>query len=104
MTESPLKNLEQLLALVFKALSSSVQTWTAFTESRDSHLANKPVFVHWSSLLSCARSRCLRPHLLHVLQYHIAMSIKCLHASQQLSVVSAGDQDLGVRSDGGLKD
>jgi hypothetical protein len=71
---------------------------------RYSHLANEPILVYRSSLLASTRSWGLGPHLLHVLQDHIAMPIECLHARKQLSVVSARDQNLGVRSNGGLKD
>lgn len=70
----------------------------------NSHFADKTIFIDWSSLLPCTRSWCLCPHLLHILQHHIAMSVECLHAGQQLSVVSARDEDLCVGSNSGLED
>jgi hypothetical protein len=32
------------------------------------------------------------------------MAVECLHACENLAVVSARDQDLGARADGGLED
>ena len=43
------------------------------------------------------------PHLLHVLQDHIAMSVERFYPGQELAVVSDGDQDLVVASYGGLE-
>ena len=36
----------------------------------------------------------LCPHLLYVLEHHIAVPVERLHASQKLTVVPAVDQDL----------
>lgn len=93
MTESPLKNLDTALASILNHEPKPCL-----------HLTNKAILVHGSSLLSSTRSRGLSPHLLYILQHHIAMPVECLHASEQLSVVSARNQDLGVGSDGGLED
>lgn len=56
----------------------------------NSHLANKSILVHRSSLLSGTISRRLSPHFLHVLQDHIAMSVESLDTREQFSIVSAG--------------
>lgn len=69
-----------------------------------SHLANKPILIHRSSLLSSGKSRYFRPHFLHILQHHVAMSVEGLDTCEQLAVVAAGNQDLGVRADGSLED
>jgi len=64
------------------------------------HLANEAILVH---ALALATLGLLGPHLLHVLEHHVAVSVKCLDTGQQLAVVAAGDQDLGVRAGGGLQ-
>lgn len=69
-----------------------------------SHLANKPILVQRSPLLPARQSWRLRPHLLHILQHHIAMPIERLDAGEELAVVAARDQDLGVRAHSGLED
>lgn len=68
------------------------------------HFTDEAVLINRSSLLPSTCSWCLRPHFLHVLQYHIAMPVECFHTSKQLSVVSARNEDLCVGSNGGLKD
>lgn len=70
----------------------------------NSHLANETVLVDRSPLLSRAVSWSLGPHLLHILQHHVAMSVEGLDTRKELAVVAAGDQDLGVRADGRLED
>lgn len=60
------------------------------------HLANEPILINRSPLLAITLPRRLRPHLLHVLQNHIAMPIKRLHPRQQLLVIATRDQDLGM--------
>jgi hypothetical protein len=65
-------------------------------QPKHSHLADKPILVDRPSLLSLSISRRLSPHLLDILQYHIAMPIKRLYSCEQLSVVPARDQDLCV--------
>lgn len=52
------------------------------------HLADEAVLVH-----SLARTtlRLLGPHLLHVLQHHVEVSVKGLDTGQEFPVVAAGD-------------
>lgn len=95
MTESPLKNLDPALACSKPASVLAVIY---------SHLANESILVDRSSFLACARSGCLRPHLLHVLQHHITMPIESFHARKQFPVVAARDKDLCVRSYSRLED
>lgn len=71
---------------------------------RNSHLANKPVLVHRPALLAGACPRRLCPHLLDILQHHVAVAIESLDTREQLAVVAARDQNLGVRSHGRLED
>lgn len=65
------------------------------------HLADEAVLVN---TLALAALGLLGPHLLHVLEDHVAVSVKCLDTGKQLAVVTAGDQDLGVRTGGGLEE
>lgn len=63
--------------------------------STQKHLANISVLVDRPGfLLSLARLGRLRPHFLHVLEHHIAVSVEGLHAGQQLVVVSAVNKNL----------
>jgi len=48
------------------------------------HLADEPILVH---TLSFAALGFFRPHLLHILQHHVAMSIECFDSRQQLAVI-----------------
>ena len=66
---------------------------------RHVHLANEAILVN---ALPLAALGLLGPHLLHVLENHVAVSVKGLDTGQQLAVVTAGDQDLSVRAGGGL--
>ena len=68
------------------------------------HLADKPVLVHRPPLLPARRPRRLRPHLLDVLEHHVAVPVKGLDARQQLAVVADRDEDLGVRPHRRLED
>lgn len=43
-------------------------------------------------------------HLLHVLQNHVGMTVKRLDTGQELLVVSQGDEDLALVTDGLLQD
>ena len=94
MTESPRKNLWWQLAQG----RNRGPVW------RDLHLADEAVLVCWPSLLAVGQARRLCPHLLHVLQNHVAVAVKGLDACQQFPVVSARDEDLGVAPHGGLED
>lgn len=65
------------------------------------HLADETVLVH---TLALGTLGLLGPHLLDILKNHVAVSVKSLDTGQQLAVVSAGDQDLGVSAGGGLQE
>lgn len=65
------------------------------------HLADETVLVH---ALALGALGLLGPHLLDILEDHVAVSVKGLDAGQQLAVVSAGNQDLGVCAGGGLQE
>lgn len=64
------------------------------------HLADETVLVH---ALALGTLGLLGPHLLNVLENHVTVSVKSLDTGQQLAVVSAGNQDLGVCAGGGLE-
>ena len=59
----------------------------------EKHFADKTFFVDCLLSLSC---RGLCPHLLHILQDHITMTIVRLHARQQLVIVPHVDQHLRI--------
>lgn len=65
------------------------------------HLADEAILVH---SLARATLGLLGPHLLHVLEDHVAVSVKGLDAGQELAIVSAGDQHLGVVAAGGRQE
>jgi hypothetical protein len=67
----------------------------------DSHLADEAILV---DTLALATLGLLRPHLLDVLQHHVAVAVESLHASQQATVATASDQDLSVCARGGLEE
>lgn len=73
----------------------------AKTPHCDVHLAHETILVH---TLALAALGLLSPHLLHILQYHIAVSVKGLDTGQELAVVSARNQNLGVGAGGGLQE
>lgn len=61
------------------------------------HLGDVAVLVDGLGLLlALAALGDLSPHLLHVLQHHVAVPVKGLHAAQELLVVAAVDEHLGV--------
>jgi hypothetical protein len=68
------------------------------------HLTNEPILIHNPTLLPLRIPRRLTPHLLHILQHHIEVSIKRLYARKQLPVVPTRDEDLAVGAHGGLQD
>lgn len=104
MTESPRRNLtESIVRRPFgKAKWIRKRVWCLHQVQVQPHvhLANEAILVH---ALALATLGLLSPHLLHVLQHHVAVSVKGLDTGQQLAVVAAGDQDLGVRAGGGLQ-
>lgn len=65
------------------------------------HLADEAVLVHALALDTLG---VLGPHLLDVLENHVEVAIKSLDTRQQLAVVAAGDQDLGVGARGGQQE
>lgn len=70
----------------------------------DSHLADEPVFIDRPSLLPAGCPWYFCPHLFHILQHHIAMSVKGFYSCQKFAIIATGDQHLGVRSNGCLQD
>ena len=66
----------------------------------EKHLAHEAILIDTSATSFAL----LRPHLLHILQHHVAVSIKCFDPGEQLSIVAARDENLCVCSAGGLKD
>eukprot|EP00321_Phaeocystis_globosa_P019467 CAMPEP_0118818096 /NCGR_PEP_ID=MMETSP1162-20130426/5877_1 /TAXON_ID=33656 /ORGANISM="Phaeocystis Sp, Strain CCMP2710" /LENGTH=130 /DNA_ID=CAMNT_0006748249 /DNA_START=206 /DNA_END=595 /DNA_ORIENTATION=- len=60
------------------------------------HLADESVLVHGLGLLGRAPLGRLRPHLLDVLQDHVAVAVERFDPAEQLLVVSAVDQHLRV--------
>lgn len=99
MTESPLKNLYG-----YQPRPSTTSPSSALQRPVYSHLANKPVLVHGLSLTTTRQLRRLRPHLLDVLEHHVAVSVESLDAREQLAVVPARDQDLRMHAHRGLED
>jgi hypothetical protein len=91
-TESPRKNL------------SFCQYFCYNFAQNDPHFTDKPILIHWPSLLSRGVPRSLCPHFLDIFQHHIAVAIESFHARQQFAVVSTRYQYLCVRPHSGLKD
>lgn len=61
------------------------------------HLGDVAVLVDWLGLLlALAALGDLGPHLLHILQHHVAVPVEGLYAAQELLVVAAVDEHLGV--------
>lgn len=89
MTESPRRNLCPL-ARVQKQI-----------EIVDAHLAHETILVNPLPLIPLGL---LRPHLLHVLQHHVAVTVKRLDPREELAVVPARDQNLGVGACCGLQE
>lgn len=100
MTLSPLRNLEQR----GKTSQQSSHVRGQGGAGCDAHLANEAIFVDGASLFAVGQPRRLRPHLLDVLENHVAVAVKGLDAGEQLAVVADGDEHLDVRAHGGLED
>lgn len=78
---------------------------TARLEVAGSHFAHKPVLVHHThARLSGTSLWVLGPHLLDVLEKHVAMAVEGLDAREQLAVVAERNEDLVVLAHGGLQD
>ena len=57
------------------------------------HLANESVLVNLATSFSIGVTRCLGPHLLRILQYHVAMPIERLDASKNFPVIALVDPE-----------
>jgi hypothetical protein len=66
--------------------------------------ANEAVAVDRLALLSVRIPRRLAPHLLDILQHHVAVAVEGLDAREQFAVVARRDQDLGVVAHGRLEE
>ena len=64
---------------------------------KDSHLTNKPILINCPSRFPLGKPRSLRPHLLDVLEKHIAMAIERFDTGEKLAVVAQGDENFVVR-------
>lgn len=73
-------------------------------QENNTHLADKPILIDGSSLLTTRYSWDFCPHFLDILQHHIAMPVEGFDSRQELAVVATRDENLGVRTDSGLKD
>lgn len=71
---------------------------------RRSHLADESVLVDGPPLFTICESWRLCPHLLDVLQHHVAVAVKGLDAGEQLAIVADRDENLDMGPDGGLQD
>ena len=69
------------------------------------HFGDEAVAVDGRRLLLALTSlRNLRPHLLDVLEHHVAVPVKGFHAPKQLLVVPAVDEHLRIALDALRKD
>jgi hypothetical protein len=84
-----------------KPCPSSTQQHQNHTIPPQKHLTDKPILIH---RFTPRLPRPLRPHLLDVLQHHVAVAVEGFDPGEQLAVVAAGNQDLGVGAGGGLED
>ena len=63
----------------------------------EEHILDEPVLVDgFGLLLALALLGHLGPHLLHILQHHVAVAIERLDAAEKLLVVAHIDEDLRV--------
>ena len=84
-----------------KVTARSTDRSVAQSSQRNLHLAHEAILVN---TLALAVLRLLGPHLLHVLENHVAVTVERLDTGEELAVVAAGNQDLCARADGGLQD
>lgn len=54
----------------------------------NSHFADEPVLVHWSALLPGGSPGGLSPHLLHIFQDHVAMTVEGFDSSEEFPIVA----------------
>lgn len=91
----------KLLVTIQGEVGRRVLSATPGEKREDIHLADEPVLV---DTLALAALGLLRPHLLDVLEDHVAVAVEGLDARQQLAIVPARDQHLGVCARGGLEE
>lgn len=84
-----------------RSQTAIASTKSGIKQSPNVHLAHEAILVHALPLVTL---RLLGPHFLHVLQYHVAVSVKSLDTGQELTIVAAGDQDLSVCAGSGLQE
>ena len=65
-------------------------------EENNTHLANKSVFIDWSSLFTTRYPWDFCPHFLDILQNHITMPVEGFDSRQELAVVATRDENLGM--------
>lgn len=70
----------------------------------EEEFADEAVAVDGLALLAIRVPGDLAPHLLDVLQDHVAVAIEGLDAREQFAVVAGGNEDLGVVAHGGLEE
>ena len=70
----------------------------------EEEFADEAVAVDGLALLAVRIPGDLAPHLLDVLQDHVAVAIEGFDAREQFAVVAGGDEDLGVVAHGGLEE
>ena len=70
----------------------------------NAHLADEAVLVDGAALLAVGEAGRLGPHLLDVLEDHVAVAVEGLDAGQQLAVVPDRDQHLRVAPHRRLQD
>lgn len=83
-----------------KVTARSTYRSVAQSSQRNLHLAHEAILVN---TLALAVLRLLGPHLLHVLENHVAVTVERLDTGEELAVVAAGNQDLGVVAGSGLQ-
>jgi hypothetical protein len=86
----------------FPPAALSTQQHQDHTIAPQKHLTDKAILV--DSFSARLASRPLRPHLLDVLEHHVAVAVEGFDAGEELAVIAARDEDLGVGAGGGLKD
>ena len=70
----------------------------------EEEFADEAVAVDGLALLAVRIPGDLAPHLLDVLQDHVAVAIEGFDAREQFAVVAGGNEDLGVVAHGGLEE
>ena len=74
-------------------LTASPNKNNGFTS--DEHLGDVAILGNrLCPFLALASLRQLRPHLLYILEHHVAVTIESLHATEQFLVVTSVDENL----------